>query len=753
MPLVKGQAPVQKSNRKIFLSIVEDDAERLTNGFLDQYYSITTQPQSLDKQEVDLIITDQYAIEDFHEKIRFFKETQPDNSPPVLLLCQSAIREVPLSLVQLADDLLPISSSRDVISARVELLLSRREYEQQLHKKAFYSQLFENTNEPILRLDSFGKLLEANQSGKCLIKCETKQLRGLHFTDLVPEEYKKPVQKAFEKAFNMQKQEFEGEVLDFQGKRIAKYFKFIPVQSPPRIKNLYLMLGDTTLQKSVELKSEQNHKLLELITEKSGVMCFLKDINKRYVYVNSQWKKLHGMEGKDVIGKTPRELFGDSKIRRSREKRDEWVIKHQKERVDELRYGDICYISHRFPLTDILGIEGAVGCIGTDITPLKKAEERRKRQQETLTYLATSRDFDDASFNERISIIADSAKNALQVDLVCLREINHQTATCVAKCNTDEASGEKPAINKQSLAEYEYPAFFYKIKNREAVIQSDASQSENKEDLLCLKMGFRAFMSNVIKPFGNQSAGFVTFFSKEPKEWEDDEKVFGEAISDQIAKAYANEEMKQYLANLEKLNEKDTLLKEIHHRVKNNMAVVSSLLQMQAMTENDDGLREKLMQSVNRIKAMANVHEQLYKNTDFSEINIGHHVESLTQNILTSYNMENKVETELDCPPIQINITKAIPLSLICHEVISNSVKHAFKNRKKGVISITLRENNGEIYCKISDNGSGLKREEKKSDSMGMQIIEGLIAQIEGKHKYYTEKEGTSFELRLKKEE
>lgn len=190
--------------------------------------------------------------------------------------------------------------------------------------------------------------------------------------------------------------------------------------------------------------------------------------------------------------------------------------------------------------------------------------------------------------------------------------------------------------------------------------------------------------------------------------------------------------------NLKKsLAEKELLLKEVHHRVKNNLQIISSILKMQERQVDDLRLKSILGESQNRIRTMALIHENLYMNETLANINFGNYVKSLAGNLARSYAYQQdniKFEFNLD-DNLFLPIDIGIPVGLIINELISNSFKHAFTNRNYGTISITLAiKNENEYVLSVGDDGVGMKEPTgfESTKSLGMRIVSKLLQQIEG---------------------
>lgn len=199
------------------------------------------------------------------------------------------------------------------------------------------------------------------------------------------------------------------------------------------------------------------------------------------------------------------------------------------------------------------------------------------------------------------------------------------------------------------------------------------------------------------------------------------------------------------------LNEKETLLAEIHHRVKNNLAVVSGMLQIQSYKETDEQVRKKLMDSTMRIKSMANIHEQLYQSKSFSHMAFDVGLKNLVKTVIETLDNSSEIETDFNLDPVKLNINQAIPCSLIVNEVITNSIKHAFKPGEKGLISLNLQKRGRTIHLQITDDGVGFPKEMSTDDenSLGMELIMTLVLQLEGSYKYNSRESepGTIFEV------
>jgi len=183
------------------------------------------------------------------------------------------------------------------------------------------------------------------------------------------------------------------------------------------------------------------------------------------------------------------------------------------------------------------------------------------------------------------------------------------------------------------------------------------------------------------------------------------------------------------------LKEKETLLREIHHRVKNNMAVVSSLLSLEAKKIKDATVRALFEESQQRIRSIALVHERLYQTKDLSAINFEGYIKSIIAEIISLYRIDTStITTEINIGGIELDLESAVPCGLIINELLTNAFKHAFPNNGGGVISINFAKTDGAHTLTIKDNGVGLPEgfDYKEANTLGLQLVKVLTRQLKG---------------------
>ena len=196
------------------------------------------------------------------------------------------------------------------------------------------------------------------------------------------------------------------------------------------------------------------------------------------------------------------------------------------------------------------------------------------------------------------------------------------------------------------------------------------------------------------------------------------------------------------------LHEKEVLLKEIHHRVKNNMQVISSLVNLQSDTLDDPALRALFNDLRDQMRTMALVHEKLYQSESLANIDFAEYTQSLLSYIWRAHGGATAdIRLTLDMQPVSISIEQAVPCGLILNELVTNALKHAFRDRAAGELTVALRADlDGQVCLSVSDNGVGLPADWRHSPSLGLQLVQMLTRQVRGTLDVRTDG-GTAFSL------
>jgi two-component sensor histidine kinase len=175
------------------------------------------------------------------------------------------------------------------------------------------------------------------------------------------------------------------------------------------------------------------------------------------------------------------------------------------------------------------------------------------------------------------------------------------------------------------------------------------------------------------------------------------------------------------------LKEKEVLLSEVLHRVKNNLQVISSLLTFQSDFVEDEGQKSMFVESIKRVESMAHIHEMLYQSEDFSQINFSEYTLKLCNNLFAAYVAStSKILIDVDVQEIFLDMKTAIPCGLLLNELVSNSLKHAFPKNKSGLIKVEMKTyKNGKLKLTVKDNGVGIPEnlDWRNAESLGLELI------------------------------
>ncbi|MDK2976137.1 MAG: hypothetical protein PWP06_612 [Candidatus Marinimicrobia bacterium] len=410
-----------------------------------------------------------------------------------------------------------------------------------------------------------------------------------------------------------------------------------------------------------------------------------------YRYVNQAYKKYFNLDERDILGKTHKELFGAEFYKKTIRPNLEMCLKGESAHYsawykynDIQRHISVTCLPYRPFGDEIMGII----INGRDTTELKSISDKHKIQKAYFENL----------FQQSPDAIAILDNNDKIINI-------NETFTKLFGYTLQESRGK--FINNLIVPDE------LKKEGLEATMNVASGQNISLETVRKTKSGKLIHVSIIGKPIlmeNNQIA------------------VYG--IYRDITRRKKTEEK-----ITRDLKEKEVLLKEIHHRVKNNLQIISSLLNMQIRYINNEDYKEILRESQNRIKSMALIHERLYKSDDLTHISFEEYVRKVVSYLLASYESGHKnINFIYDIEDVALPINQAIPLGLIVNEIISNSIKYAFKNTSKPIIYISLHKKESRFEMVIRDNGCGLNLSEKMehSKTMGIHLIKTLTDQLHG---------------------
>lgn len=490
------------------------------------------------------------------------------------------------------------------------------------------------------------------------------------------------------------------------------------------------VVHDITFQRKLELErlraqiaEEANKTLLEEIAERKKVENELRiskdrhkaifnqayigiaqeNIEGRFLNVNDQVCEIMGYSKEELYKKTFLDITHNDDLTKSRACLRTFFNGEVERATLEKRFihknGSIIYANVTMALVkDSQGKASYFVSVFEDITEKKRAQEQIINQTAKIS----------AIFHNSSHLICTINKKFI------LTSFNENFA------NLSEAIfGIRPVLNLNLLKLYEeIPLIFkkkdfdYAVNIHKEALKGISHKSENMVmDSKQNVFWFETYLDPVLLPDG--SIEEISYISHDITEKKITEKQI-----------------------IQSLKEKEVLLKEVHHRVKNNLQVVSSILNLQSSYVKDINTLNILKESQNRIKTMAFIHEGLYQTKDFSSIKFSEYVEKLAQNIMSSYMAPNKnIKLRLDVEDVFLNLDLAITCGLIINELASNSLKHGFSGkRKEGELFIGLCKKNEQVTLVLSDDGLGFseKVDYMNTDTLGLQLVMTLVEQIDG---------------------
>jgi len=367
------------------------------------------------------------------------------------------------------------------------------------------------------------------------------------------------------------------------------------------------------------------------------------------------------------------------------------------------------YMVNKFPLKGISGLENAVGGIGTDITEIKETEARLQETKQKL------REIIEHSTN--LFYTHDEYHNLTYLSPQSVDFLGYPPEEAKRRWTefvTDHPDNEKGLAQTQRAIDTGNPQLPFELE----LVRADGE-----------KIWVEVNEAPVVKDGKTVSmAGSLTDITKRKK---------------------AQNKIR------DSLREKDTLLAEIHHRVKNNLAVVASLMQLQAMESESADVQSELLESVLRIKSMAGIHEHLYKTEDFANLDFAHNLTMLVSEVTGTMQLSADISLSFDCEEVRLSVNQAIPCSLIINEVVTNIIKHGFKGRDKGVVITHLNQTGETVTITIEDDGVGLPEnfDPESTKTLGMQLIKTLSQQLFGSYKFDSNENGSTFSLTFTKKD
>ncbi len=514
------------------------------------------------------------------------------------------------------------------------------------------------------------------------------------------------------------------------------------------------VLYDITERKNAETSLQEQNEFLQNIFESIPLMIALIDVNGKLQWVNQEWERTLGWNLQDLqTCDILQALYPDPEdqqyavnfIQSAQRIWGDFRTQTQEGRVIDTSW------------TNVHLANGQIIGIGQNITERKQTERALKTQleREQLMRTVTGRIRQSLNLQDILDATVKEVRDLLQVDrVIVLRFASDMSATVVAESVVNGWTASIDAQIVDTCFQTGGGKEYYQGHKRAIANIYQAGLTECHINLL---EQFEV-KANLVVPIllqvseENLSSGLwgllIAHQCSRTREWEENQLDLLDQLSVPIAIAIQQSSILQQaqieiaqrqIAEAELRNalaEKEVLLKEIHHRVKNNLQIVSSLLQLQSQTLSDPEVIKVLRDSQNRIDSISLIHRNLYTAPNIGQLDIADYIQNLATSLLISYQVspaEIGLETYIDS--VNLNVDQAIACGLIINELISNALKHAFPNQEVGSIIIRLCNLGDSIEMTIRDNGIGFSNEInwKDTNSLGLSLVYDLVTeQLEG---------------------
>jgi PAS domain S-box-containing protein len=620
-----------------------------------------------------------------------------------------------------------------------------------------------SAKDAIIMVDHIGNISYWNEAAEIIFRYRRKDVIGRDLKILVPEKYYEVLDSGFRRFRTTGYAPIVGKTIELSG--IRKGGDEIPIEislSSVKIQNRWNALG--IIRDITERKIAEKELMIKDLAVDSTINAIaIAEPKGKLTYVNPAFLKMWGYKETDVMGRHFVEFWQDEHkaldILDAIRERGKFIGESKAKRKDESQF-DVQISASMVkddldkPLSTILSF--------IDITDRKEVEKKlevRSEFEKLVTAISTNfinlpSEKIDMEINKALQSIGEFA--AVDQSYVFQYSSDKQHMSMTHEWCSDK--GTPLLQSNQVLSTTDYRWHTTQIESRETIYITDKSEIPSNTGSFLETLEARGSTSLIHVPiaYGGKAFGFVGLESQQMnKTWSVDIIVLLRMVGDILANALERKRVEEQLNA--SLKEKEVLLKEIHHRVKNNMQVISSLLNLQSSRIKSQEILEMFKESQDRIRSMSLIHERLYQSADLAKIDFSHYIQNLANHLFQSYRIDPEaVALKTNVRDVSLDINKAIPCGLIINELVSNSLKYAFpqvkdadkKKLKKGEISIQLTADDGKVILLVKDNGVGLPSdlEIETADSFGLQLVTTLVAQLNGKINI-KRKPGTTFKI------
>ncbi|MEH1827062.1 MAG: PAS domain S-box protein [Nostoc sp.] len=514
------------------------------------------------------------------------------------------------------------------------------------------------------------------------------------------------------------------------------------------------VFNDINDRKNIETKLQEQNEFLRKIFESIPLMIALFDANGKLQWVNQEWENILGWQFQDFPTRDVLEvLYPNLEYRQYVINFIQSAQRNWGDFKTQVRDGRLLDTSW----TNVYLSNGQIIGIGQDITERKQTELALKAQaeREQLMRTVAQRIRQSLNLQDILNATVQEVRDLLGVDRVVVYQFDSEMiGTIMAESVEDGWTVSLGVEIHDTCFQTGTGVEYYQGRKRAIANIYEAGLTDCHIRLLERFEVKANLVVPILLEAGSQNPGshlwglLVAHQCSGFRDWEENQLDLLDHLTVQLAIAIQQssilEQAQTELVQRQKaqvklkaaLAEKEVLLKEVHHRVKNNLQIVSSLLQLQSQTLKDPEVIKVLRESQNRIESISLIHKNLYTSANIGQIDVADYIHNLAASLLISYQIwPNKIALETDIDPLSLNVDQAIACGLVINELISNALKHAFPDQQVGTISIALRNAGNNIEMTIRDNGIGLpdNLDWRNTDSLGLSLVHDLVTeQLEG---------------------
>lgn len=577
------------------------------------------------------------------------------------------------------------------LAAFVRNITDRKRMLENLEKsEQRFKSLFRHNPHSVYLMDLEGNYLDLNSKIEELTGYTKEEMQKMNFVPLITERDLPKTQDNFKKAASGEIREYEITCITKQGQEKPIRVTNFPMIIGDEIVGVFGIAEDLTEKKETERQRRESEQRFKSLFKHNPHPVYYFDLEGNFKEVNQKLVEFTGCSRDDLLQLGFEHFIDEDDLERAKEhfrrategvsgtyEISVWVQDGIKKEIRVTKFP--MYVNE-----EIVGVYGIL----QDITEQKKIARDLKESEERWHRLVEENP-------KPVQITIDG-------DIVFINE---------AGAELYEAGSAEELIGK-SVFEFTHPDDVEEVKKRKNKLEKDMQVD-------------RVYVNRIITCAGNERFVEVHSVSIIYKG--------NRAIQTNIYDI-TNRKKEEAIIRAS-LKEKQILLQEIHHRVKNNMAVISGLLELQAMNTENESLKSILKESKMRIYSMAMIHEKLYASKSLAAIKFDEYARELVEVIVSTVsdiNTEVTVRFKMDSG--ELNITQAIPCGLILNELVVNCYKHAFAKQKAGSILVGFSKDNDQVTISVEDNGKGLPGDFKieQQQSLGMTIIRTLVKQLEG---------------------